>query len=93
MILILYLQTALIFTWEWFIQIAKQNPHIDYWFWGHEGITCGKTESEPDCSNRQDWNVMEKTVDSITNDQPTLTFIHFGRKGVVKGSTQSLFPA
>ena len=74
----LLLQTALIFTWEWFIQIAKKNPHVDNWFWGHEGIVCGKTESEPDCSNRMDWNVQQKTIEAIENDQPTLTFIHFG---------------
>ena len=77
---IVLFQTALIFTWEWFIQIAKQNPHVDYWFWGHEGITCGPTEIEADCSNRQDWNTMEKTVQAIKKDQPTLTFIHFGTK-------------
>ena len=74
-----YLQTALLFTWLWFLQIAKKNPHVDNWFWGQEGITCGKTESEPDCLNRQDWSVTEKTVEAIKNDQPTLTFIHFGR--------------
>ena len=67
------------FTWLWFLQIAKMNPHVDNWFWGQEGITCGKTESEPDCLNRQDWSVTEKTVEAIKNDQPTLTFIHFGR--------------
>jgi hypothetical protein len=58
--------------------VAKNNPHIDYWFWGQEGITCGKTESQSDCFNRQDWNTMEKTVEAITNDQPTLTVIDFG---------------
>ena len=70
-------KTALMFTWLWFLQIAKMNPHVDNWFWGQEGITCGKTESEPDCLNRQDWSVTEKTVEAIKNDQPTLTFIHF----------------
>jgi hypothetical protein len=74
-----YIQTALMFTWLWFLQIAKQNPHVDNWFWGHEGIVCGKTESEPDCLNRQDWSVAEKTIEAIKKDQPTLTFIHFGR--------------
>ncbi|XP_028405072.1 uncharacterized protein LOC114527579 [Dendronephthya gigantea] len=70
-------KTALIFTWEWFIQIAKKNPHVDNWFWGHEGIVCGPKESEQDCSNRQDWNVQQKTIEAIEKDQPTLTFIHF----------------
>lgn len=70
-------KTALMFTWLWFLQIAKQNPHVDNWFWGHEGIVCGKTESEPDCLNRQDWSVAEKTIEAIKKDQPTLTFIHF----------------
>ena len=72
-------QTALLFTWEWFKQIAVKNPHVDYWFWGHEGITCGKNESEPDCLNRQDWNVQRVAAEIITDIKPALTFIHFGK--------------
>ena len=62
----------------WFIEIAKKNQHIDNWFWGHEGIVCGKTEMEVDCFNRQDWNVQKKTIERIKKDQPTLTFIQLG---------------
>ena len=60
--------------------MAKQDKDIDYWFWGHKGITCGKTEKKADCSNRIDWNTMNKTVETIKKHQPTLTFIHFGKK-------------
>ncbi|XP_028405071.1 uncharacterized protein LOC114527577 isoform X2 [Dendronephthya gigantea] len=68
-------KTSLYFTMSWLVEIAKKNQDIDYWFWGHEGISCGDNETETHCENRQDWNVQQRAIEGIERDQPTLTFI------------------
>ncbi|XP_028405180.1 uncharacterized protein LOC114527671 [Dendronephthya gigantea] len=68
-------KTWILYTWNWFTQIAKNNPHVDHWYKCYD--PCRPGESAYDCENRQDWDVTRRTVEAIQNDKPTLTFVHF----------------
>ena len=69
------------FTWDWFKHFAMNDTDVDESFWGHQGITCNETGTETDveCTQRQDWNTMNRTLDYIKKNKPTLTFVHLGK--------------